>query len=253
MTAVAIPTQPTPPPAPVAQRQDGDAIISMIERAARDPNVDVDKMVRLFDMHKEAEARRAILSFNTSMKEAQKEMEPVARRARNTQTNSSYATFEDVAAVITPIYTKHGFSLSFGTADSPHPNHYRIICEISHEHGDVRTRFADIPIDIAGMKGNQNKTATHAFGSTMSYGRRYLTLLIFNVATRDDKDGNRPNESGELITPEQATTIRNALKFAGADERRFLARIKLEAVEDILASKFDKALDVIKSFPRKEA
>jgi len=233
-----------PPPAPATEAA---AIISMIERAARDPNVDITKFERLFDMQEKAEKRRAQLAFNVAMKNAQAEMEPVARRARNTQTNSNYATHEDVAQAITPIYTKHGFSLSFGTADSPHANHYRITCEVAHEAGDVRERFADIPIDAAGIKGSVNKTATHAFGSTMSYGRRYLTLLIFNVATKDDKDGNRKPEDDTLITPEQADTLRKALEFAGADEGRFLAHIKLDKIEDILASKFDAALKLIQS------
>jgi hypothetical protein len=48
---------------------------------------------------------------------------------------------------------------------------------------------------MTGPKGNQNKTATHGFGSTMSYGRRYLICLIFNITlTNEDQDGNQPGE-----------------------------------------------------------
>jgi hypothetical protein len=53
------------------------------------------------------------------------------------------------------------------------------------------------------MRGSPNKTAIHGFGSAMSYGRRYLLLLIFNLAMRhEDNDGNHINpETGRRINP----------------------------------------------------
>ena len=46
------------PQAPVPLSQ-SDALLAMIERAGRDQTVDINKMERLFEMHKEAEAQRA--------------------------------------------------------------------------------------------------------------------------------------------------------------------------------------------------
>ena len=36
--------------------------------------------------------------------------------------------------------------------------------------------------------GTVNKTKIHASGSTLSYGRRYLLKLIFNLTTVDELD-----------------------------------------------------------------
>jgi hypothetical protein len=49
---------------------------------------------------------------------------------------------------------------------------------LSHTAGHSRHYQADVPIDNTGPKGAQNKTMTHGFGSALSYGRRYLKLLI---------------------------------------------------------------------------
>jgi hypothetical protein len=49
---------------------------------------------------------------------------------------------------------------------------------------------ADIFADTKGPRGTPNKTATQGFGSTMSYGRRYLKALMFDlVIAGEDDDG----------------------------------------------------------------
>lgn len=168
-----------------------NALIQVIERAASNPNIDVEKMERLLAMQERILDRNAEVAFNEAMRAAQEEMPKVLRNKRNDQTNSNYADLEKVNEIIVPVYVHHGFSLSFGTADTPTPGHIRITCLVSHVAGHSRPYFCDMPLDIAGIKGNQNKTPTHAHGSTMSYGRRYLTLLIFNITlTNEDNDGN---------------------------------------------------------------
>lgn len=174
-------------------RPQSDALIAVIDRAAANPDIDVEKMERLLAMQERILDRNAEVAFNEAMRAAQEEMPKVLRNKRNDQTNSNYADLEKVNDIIVPVYVKHGFSLSFGTADTQLPGHIRITCLVSHVAGHSRPYFCDMPLDIAGIKGNQNKTPTHAHGSTMSYGRRYLTLLIFNITlTNEDNDGNRP-------------------------------------------------------------
>lgn len=165
------------------------SLIQVIERAATNPNVDIDKMERLLEMQERIMARDAEAEFNAAMADVQGELRPVIHDAKNDQTRSHYATLEAVAKATKPILVKHGFALSFGTADCPVQDHYRITCDLTHSGGHSKHYFADIPADLTGLKGTPNKTKTHAFGSTMSYGRRYLTLLIFDIATEDD-DGN---------------------------------------------------------------
>lgn len=228
-----------------AVQESSTAIIQVIERAALNPAIDVEKMERLLAMQERIMTRNAEMSFNSAMRAAQEEMPKVLRNKRNDQTSSNYADLEKVNDVIVPVYTKHGFSLSFGTADTTTEGHIRITCFVSHVDGHSRPYFADMPLDIAGIKGNQNKTPTHAHGSTMSYGRRYLTLLIFNISlTNEDKDGN---QSGDCITESQITDLMALAEEVKADKQKFLTYMNVEKLSDIPAKAFSKAVAALQA------
>lgn len=177
-----------------AEEPSATNMLAMIERAAGNPAIDVDKMERLLALHERIVARQAETAFNIALAEAQNEMPRIQRDAKNPSTNSLYARLESLNKEAVPIYTKHGFSLSFGTAESKLTDSVMVTCVVSHRDGFSRNYQCDIPLDIAGAKGNLNKTRTHGFGSTLSYGRRYLTLLIFNISlVNEDDDGNQGN------------------------------------------------------------
>src|SRR6185312_16869960 len=99
------------------------ALIQVIERAARDPSIDMDKMERLLAMQERIFARNAEIAFNDAMRAVQAEMPRIQRDANNQQTSSKYARLETINKKITPVYTQHGFSLSFGTDTSPLAEH----------------------------------------------------------------------------------------------------------------------------------
>lgn len=221
----------------------GDGILAVIARAAKDPNVDVDKMERLFAMQERVLSRDAEQRFNEAMAAAQKEMPQIKRGGKNTTTNSTYAELDAMSEAMLPVIAKHGFSLSFGTDVSPLPNHYRVTCDVSHIGGHTRTYNADVPADLTGMKGTPNKTSTHAFGSTLSYGRRYLKMLIFDVATTDD-DG-RAASSGEHISDAQLSTLEVLLAEGGGDKIKFCRFYKIPSMDKLPVSKFAEAFEVL--------
>ncbi len=229
----------------VPEMTDSAALIHVIERAAINPDVDVEKMERLFAMHQLMVGRQAEQDFNEAMRAAQNEMPEVERDARNKSTDSSYSKLETVVKTITPVVTEHGFSLSFGTAESHIGGHYRVTCEVSHKGGHTRNYHADIPMDDVGPQGKKNKTAVHGFGSCMTYGRRYLTLLIFNIVLKDeDNDGNAVDE---FISAEQKEQLIDLIKAAGGDPdnpesgKRFLKFMDVASVDEILGRDFHKA------------
>jgi len=122
---------------------------------------------------------------------AQARMGRVSADAINPQTRSKYATYAQLDRHLRPIYTTHGFSLSFNAGTDAPEGYVRVLCYVSHSAGHTRTYQCDMPADGKGAKGNDVMTKTHASGSAMSYGMRYLLKLIFNVAVgEDDDDGN---------------------------------------------------------------
>jgi hypothetical protein len=220
-------------------------ILDVIARAANDPATDVSKMEKLLEMYERIAGKNAEVAFNASMKAAQEEMPKILRNKENQQTNSRYADLEKVNAAIVPVYTKQGFSLSFGTADCPLPGHYRVTCLVSHVGGHSRGYQADIPADMTGMKGNQNKTATHGFGSTMSYGRRYLTLLVFNITlTNEDTDGI---QGGETLNDEQIANIEALITETASDKAKFLRYLKVESLDVIPAKNYSAVVKLLEA------
>jgi len=227
------------------------AVLNMIERAARDPAVDIDKLQRLMEMRKETQKEAAEMAFNASMRCAQAEMRPVSADAHNPQTRSKYATYAKLDRVLRPVYTGHGFALSFDEADSPKPDHIRVLCYVSHDSGFTRTYHRDMPADGKGAKGGDVMTKTHAVGAATSYASRYLLKMIFNVAVgEDDRDGNDP-VGATTITDDQAGELLAMIESTGADKGRFLAYFKVERLGDLPAKSYRTAVDMLNARARK--
>jgi hypothetical protein len=237
--AVQGPTEPIPAP-----QSESAAVLSIIERAARDPSVDIDKLKQLMEMREKVEMQAAERAFNTAMKAAQAEMRPVSADAENPQTRSRYATYAKLDRALRPIYTKHGFALSFDEADSPKPDHIRVLCYVTHDGGFTRTYRKDMPADGKGAKGGDVMTKTHATGAAASYGSRYLLKGIFNVAVgEDDRDGNEP---AGVISQEQLEELIRLADSIDADKAAFCKYFGIAGLADLPAKQYDRAVAAFK-------
>lgn len=180
-----------------------EQLVDALVRAALDPNIDVGKMERLYAMHNEERARQAKIEYNNAMTQVQLSMPAIRKNKYNSQTKSWYADLANVLTEAIPIYTKEGFSLSFGQADCPLDGCIRVTCRVAHRGGHVEEYFYDNPIDDRGIQGSANKTSTHGRASAVSYAQRYLTKMIFNLVLEgEDNDGNgrRPKSEAEQKT-----------------------------------------------------
>jgi len=150
----------------------------------------IETIERLVALHNQMEEREAKAEFDQAMNAAQKEMEPVRTNADNPQTRSRYATYKSIDKMIRPIYTKHGFSLSFNTEDAVSPDTVKIVCYVARGKYERKYQLV-MPADGKGAKGGDVMTKTHATGAAMTYGKRYLLCDIFNIVIGDDNDGNK--------------------------------------------------------------
>jgi hypothetical protein len=183
----------------IVETQAPGTLIEFLARAVRDPSIDVHKLQAIYQMQREIVADDRRERFHEAMNAVQGEMQAVVRNALNSETRSKYATLEAVDAAIRPIYAKHGFSLSFSEAANDQPE-LKIECVV-RRGGHAETFHLSALSDTTGPKGTPNKTNVQGVGSSVSYLRRYLTCMIFNIALRDDNDGNRTrpgNDTGEV-------------------------------------------------------
>jgi hypothetical protein len=165
------------------------ALLSFIERAAKDPEFDVQKFGELLRLQRDVGHDQSRRLFNQAMADAQSEMLPVVRDAKNSHLGNKYAKLETIDAAIRPIYTRHGFSVRFGSAPAPTEGYIRITCTVAHAGGYFEENYLDAPIANLGSQGGRTATTgVQAVGSAVTYLRRYLLGMVFNIVLADEDD-----------------------------------------------------------------
>lgn len=229
----------------VVTTEQTDPMMSMIERAARDPAVDIEKLERLFSLRERMVSVEKEAAFNAAMTAAQADMGPVSADAHNPQTKSHYASYAKLDRVLRPIYTKHGFALSFDEGVAVKENHIMVLCHVSHTAGHSRTYQKDMPADGKGAKGGDVMTLTHAAGAAMSYGMRYLLKGIFNVAVgEDDTDGNGDEPT---LGPGQIAALEQLISEVKADVPKLCRMLKVGTLADIRVGAFETVKAIIEA------
>lgn len=234
-------------PQPPAVVTDAAGLMQVITRAASDPGMDVEKLERLMSLYERVNASSAEQSYHEAMNMAQSEMGPVAVDATNPQTKSKYASYPALDKALRPIYTRHGFSLSYDTGDSPKPDHVRVLVRVAHRDGHKEVHHADMPADGMGAKGGAVMTKTHATGAAFSYGQRYLLKLVFNISTGEaDDDGNGATVTA-TITEDQVAELVALMEDVGADRDRFLNYLRVDTLSHLPANRMEAAVKALEA------
>jgi hypothetical protein len=126
-------------------------------------------------------------AYNAAMARVAEEQEPVVRDAKNPHIGNKYAKLETIDAALRPIYSKHGFSIRYGSEPTV-DGRLHITCTVAHAGGHSETLGLSAPLDAMGTGGRASKTGVQAVGSSVTYLRRYLLTMAFNVVTTDDDD-----------------------------------------------------------------
>jgi hypothetical protein len=192
------------------------SLLDAIVYAASDPSMDVVKVERLIGLHRDMEAQAAERAFNDALAAAQAEMAPVSKDAANDQTRSRYATLAALDRALRPIYSTRGFAVTFDSEPAPVEQTVRVVAYLTG-HGHTRRYQLDMPADGKGAKGGDVMTRTHATASAITYGRRYLLCMAFNISTEDD-DGNaagqRPKSAYQARRENDYPRIEKAIRQA---------------------------------------
>lgn len=158
---------------------------------AVDKGFDAEQLGKLVDLHLKIDAMNAKRAYDEAMNNCQKEMPLVVRDGFNKETQKKFASAEWTQHLCKPIYSRHGFSLSFGTEPSQVPDHYTVYCDVKHARGhQERYTLSGIPNDSTGPKGAPTKSKIQGMMSSMMYAQGRLTRMIFSISTADeDADG----------------------------------------------------------------
>lgn len=202
------------------RRNEDSHLINALVTAASNPATDVDKMERLWTMHKEAVAMRAEHEFAMAKNMLAINIPPIPKSSKiefvdknNKVRETPYSTRQDIEKVIGPLYLKAGFSTEYSCDYIDGKIMTVLIVRHNGGHKEVY-KSPPMPLDTSGSKNNNQ-----AAGSTSEYGKRYALIGAFNIIGADvDDDGNKG--SG-----------------AGKGEDRFAAKVAEEAAGPIIDGK----------------
>jgi hypothetical protein len=211
-------------------------MFAMIERAARDPSVDIDKLERLMQMKKDADALAARAAFDASMADLQPELPTIGERGKAAG-RYTFALWEDINTAIKPVLQKHGFALTFRT---DFKDGITVTGVLSHRGGHREETSITLPADPSG-----NKNAVQAVASSVSYGKRYTAGALLNL-TSHGEDDDAYRAAVEVITEEQEIQINDMLEATGSDKAKFLKWLKVDSVSAIPAKSFDSVMATLR-------
>lgn len=233
--------EPAQAPASQVVANDAGALMAMIERAARDPNVDFEKMERLMNMMERINSARSKAAFDSALAEMQPKLPVVHKngkitiKEKGTETviqSTPYALFEDINIAITPILAEYGFAVSFRTAAE---GKVKVTAILSHRDGHREETSLELMHDSTG-----SKNSVQAIGSSVSYGKRYTLCAILNITVKGEDDDAK--EAGKIpITEDQEKELNALIAETKADVRKFLQYMGFKAVYEIPALHFNKA------------
>jgi len=238
-------------PAPVMSET--TALISMIERAASNPAVDIDKMERLLEMQERVIARRSKAEFDAALAILQPTLPQVDRKgnivirdkanAEKIIQSTPYALWEDINTAIGPKLAEHGFALSFRTGTTTEGK-ITVTAVLSHTGGHREETTITLMHDSSG-----SKNSVQAVGSSISYGKRYTAGLLLNITSRapGDADDDGTKAGANPVSDEQVASLQSLIVEVGADIPRFLKFFNIGRLEDLPADKFDVAVRKLKA------
>lgn len=228
---------------PVAAQTESTTILQVIQRAAADPQCDIEKMERLMAMHERMQALSAQASFNAAMAEMQCELPSIAERGKGHGT-VRYATLEDINDVIKPIMQKHGFAVSFKVEHAQ--SGISVTGILMHRQGHREQTTMLLPTDTSG-----SKNAVQAVGSSTSYGKRYVLCALLNISTRGEDDDGYAATPVASITEQQAKSIKALLVKCKPETQSGFIGMYGEP-DDIAKAEYDKAMAQLTKAARRD-
>ncbi len=250
---------------PQATLPEPRSVLELCMMAAKDPSIPTDRLRAFLDMADQQERKEAEILFDHAMLSAQSEMPSIPRESYNKHTKSWWARIEAVSAKIDPVIRKHGFTLKFGIGEQRIPDHYHLFVDVtwtgqlsSGKAASFTKRYdADIGRDDKGPKGEGTKSLAQGAGSSITYGRRYLKCMVFDVLVLGlDRDGNPASAdeaNPDLITEEQATELLQLCAEKNIGKAKFSAAFRVGEIADLPAKRFDEVKARLEMAPKQKA
>ena len=152
-----------------------------------------------------------------------------------------FVKYEDMEAILRPLEADYHFARTFDSGP-PDDKGVPLIGVLLHESGFSTTARLWLPPDVGHLRN-----PLQAMGSTLTYGRRYLTDLLYNIVRRGtDDDG--VSSGLAPVSDEQLAHLNALLSETATDRVTFLAMmVSVERLEDIPARDYQRLVNALEA------
>lgn len=208
---------------------------------------DIGSVKEMLAVSKELAADQARRAFDAALSAAKADIPVIIKNrkvdftSQKGRTNYRHEDLAEIARTVDPILARHGLSYRFRTTNEPN-SPISVTCIVSHRDG-----YSEENTLSAGRDDTGNKNAIQQVGSTITYLQRYTLKAALGLAASNDDDGRASEQQADdrPISDEQLKSLRERIVSVGADEPIFCDYFKIEAVEYLPASQFDRAMKAL--------
>lgn len=227
-------------------QSEASAIMTLIARASSDPSVDVSKMEALFNLQERVMARQAEAEFNAAHARVVAQMPRVPKNGivslGTGKGGYNFAKWEDIDRLLRPMMIAEGFSMIFDMA-AKEGGGAVVTATLRHSGGHSVT--ASIPLALDAGAGRNN---LQAMGSTLSYGKRYLAEMLFNIV-REGADDDGRSGGKQYLSSQQQSELLDLIAATSTDLDRFFTAMNIDAqtVGDIDVEDFPRLMNALRT------
>ena len=215
----------------------------------------IEKMMELQERNDANNARKA---FFDDFANCKAEMPPVKKDKYNKFFDSWYTSLGMLLDTYNPILGRYGLVLQF-PSPAQDDKSMTVECRLVHRLGHSESVSMKGPIDTAAIgkqSGQRSRNPMQDLKSTFTYLRSVTCESILGVAGTEgtvNDDGNGAS-GGEVkyITEAQVDELKKLSSERTINGPKFLKHFKVESLDEIPATRFAEALQVMKSKPKKE-
>lgn len=213
---------------------------TMIERLARDPTFDADKLDRLLQMQERDRRANAEALYNAAVVRFQQRCPIIAKG--DTANGRPYARMDRIWREIRPLLTECGLAVTWEsctvTGDA-----CAIKGHLRHAAGHAVGLEHAIPLPEA----NRGQNAAQRAASGETYAKRYAICSALGIQTGDDDDGNASgpgvaiDDGARMVLGDLLATAR----FSADRLARFYEWAGCAGLDDFPAARYDEAVTML--------
>jgi ERF superfamily protein len=233
--------------APAGAPSETAAILDVIARAARDPDVNVEKMRELFALKEKIEAAAAKRAFYAALARAKGEFGPILKTRQvdyphkqgEGRTSYKYEELADVGQAVDPVLSKHGLSYRHKSTQEANGK-IRVTCILSHEDGYSEENSLEGFEDKSGQK-NPNQ----AIASTVTYLQRYTLKEALGLGAGRDDDAAGGGDPDPVIEADDVAYVETLIRDTDSDLAKFLETIEAPSIAEMRLSQYKRAIGLL--------